>query len=594
MNRLRAFLRVLLEHRSILAIDNLEKRTSFLTPSDWFVVGTLGIVMALAAGTLLAAVSLALTVEVPTKGGTYTEGLIESARFVNPLLALSDTDRDLTALIFSGLLKSNPDGSLSPDLASSYSVSENNLTYTFVLSEQARFHDGTPVTANDVAFTIRQAQNPDIKSPRRADWEGVTVTVVDSKTVTFTLKSPYAPFLENTTLGILPKHVWGAISAEEFPFSSLNGEPVGSGPYFVSSVKRNSSGIPTEYHLEVNAESSRVPYISHMVFKFYSNTEELQNALTEGAVQAAHSIATPHTFNSSKMNEAIFGRVFGVFFNQNQNGIFSEIPVRKALDAAVDKQALVSTVLGGHGSVIDGPLPPDSVESALPARLSEQARIETAQAILTKAGWKLGADGIFAKTVTVKKKKTTKQLSFALSTSNVPELKSAAEMVAADWKALGAKVEVKFFDQNDLNVSVIRPRKYDALLFGLVVGRDLDLFAFWHSSQRNDPGLNIALYANIATDKKLEALRTESDPEVRLQKASSIGKDISADTAAVFLYAPHFLYITPPQLSGMTLGTIATPSDRFLSVDQWYLTTERIWPIFGANLQTLFKKITHH
>lgn len=580
MKPLRAFFRTLSKHRVLGSFKRLERKTTVFTPSDWFVVGVLGTIMGLAAVTMLAAVSLALTVEVPARGGTYTEGLVGSPRFINPLLAVSDTDRDLTALVFSGLLKTNPDGSLSTDLARSYSVSSDMRTYTFTLSDNAVFHDGQPVTAEDVAFTVRAAENPNIKSPRRADWEGVDVEVIDPKTVSFTLKTPYAPFLQNLTLGILPKHLWQSVTAEEFSFSTLNADPVGSGPYEMESLKRNASGIPTEYHLRAASRGTRIPYIQHFVFKLYSNADDVKAAFNQGEIQAAYGVTTNKIIAPHTVDEAVFDRIFGVFFNQSQNQIFAEKAVRQALSAAIDKKALVSTVLGGHGSVIDGPLPPTSVDSVPEDGLSSAERISQAKSILGNAGWKPGADGILSKTVGTGKKKQSERLSFSLSTSNVPELKQAAEIVAGDWKAIGADVELKLFDQNDLNVSVIRPRTYDALLFGLVVGKDLDLFAFWHSSQRNDPGLNIALYANVDTDKNLEALRTISDQGKRLEKARQVAKDITNDTAAVFLYTPYFTYVMPQNLSGVHLGTIATPSDRYGSVDEWYLKSERVWPIF--------------
>jgi len=571
----RALSRAFTKHRqSFLA--PFEEWAKKMSPSDWLVVSLLGFVIFLSAFAMLASVSLGLAVEVPAKGGTYVEGLVGSPRFVNPILALSETDRDLVALVYSGLMKANADGSLSKDIAESYAISDDQVTYTFTIRDDALFQDGQPITAEDVAFTVRTAQNAEIKSPRRANWEGVVTTVIDPKTISFTLKSPYAPFLENTTLGILPHTLWQSVSAEEFPFSTLNAEPVGSGPYRLQSVKHNSSGIPIEYRLKTFSRGVRVPFIDQFIFRFYQNSDALKTALNQGEVNAAHSVDPAQVTASTALNEAIFGRIFGVFFNQNQNDIFLEEPVRKALDRAVDKQTIVSTVLGGYGSVIDGPLPQNGREDGAVSASGED-RVQQAVAILESAGWKRGEDGIFEKTV----KKEKKRLSFSLSTANAPELKETAESVARDWRNLGAEVELQFFEQNDLNTEVLRPRKYDALLFGLVVGHDLDLFAFWHSSQRNDPGLNIALYASIDADKQLEKARTEYDPERRRENAIAAAKIIQNEHAAVFLYAPHFLYLVPKDVYGMALGTIATPSDRFASVDEWYMQSARVWPLFS-------------
>ena len=581
------FFRTLTKKRSIKALGGFDAEIRRLSPSDAAIGILLVSLMAGSAFTMVANTSLSTTIEIPAQGGTYTEGIVGAPRFINPVLALSEADRDVTALVFSGLMKANPDDTLSPDLAASYTVSDDQLTYTFTLRDDALFHDKTPVTAGDVAFTVSATQNPAMKSPKRANWEGVAVTVVDEKTVSFTLRAPYGPFLENLTLGILPSHLWSDVTSEEFPFSSLNTSPVGSGPYRLETIEQNSSGIPIEYDLVAFRGGARTPYINRIIFKFYGNTEDLEHALNTGIVEAANSVNPGNAESKSqKVKEAVFARVFGVFFNQNQNDIFADQGVRKALDTAIDKQKIVSTVVSGYGSVIDGPLPPDSTRTVLEDARAEEARIASARTLLEKAGWKLGEDGVYAKTAN----KETKRLAFSLITGNAPELKRTAELVVEDWRALGAEVDLKFFDQNDLNNDILRPRKYEALLFGLVVGHDLDLFAFWHSSQRNDPGLNIGLYANIAVDKKLESARAELDPLVRQKDVKEAARLISEETAAIFLYAPHFVYVMPEYVQGVRLPAIVNPSDRFAQVDQWHLSTERVWPIFIKNKSDAYQE----
>ena len=175
-----------------------------------------------------------LLVAVPAYGGTVSEGVIGSPRFINPILAVSDSDRDLTSLVYSGLLRATSDGDYVPDLAQSYTISPDGLTYTFKLRPNATFHNGMKVTADDVVFTINKANDPALQSPERANWDGVTVAAIDAETVQFTLKAPYAPFVENLTTGILPKQLWQNVSDDEFSFSDLNTNPVGSGPFEVS------------------------------------------------------------------------------------------------------------------------------------------------------------------------------------------------------------------------------------------------------------------------------------------------------------------------------------------------------------------------
>jgi peptide/nickel transport system substrate-binding protein len=338
---------------------------------------------------MLAGVSLALTTQIPARGGSYSEGIVGSPRFVNPVLAVSETDRDLSVLIFSGLMRMNPDGTLDPDIAESYKISEDLLTYTFTLKEDARFQDGSKVTPEDVVFTVRTAQNPDIKSPRRADWEGVNVVATDDRTVVFTLSQPYALFLENTSLGILPKKLWEKITPEEFPFTTLNTNPVGSGPYDVVSVRENSSGIPVEFTLRAFENGVRVPFITHFVVRFYTDEEGLENALNKGEVRAGSSVNPAAITREVEIHEAIFGRVFGVFLNQNQNTLFAESAVREALNHSLDKKQIIDTVLSGYGSEIEGPLPPLTKDIS-PKENPESSRVEEAREILRTNGWKEG------------------------------------------------------------------------------------------------------------------------------------------------------------------------------------------------------------
>lgn len=562
---------------SLSALNKTEFRTyALFSPFDWVVVGFFFALMALGASILFASASHALSEEIPVRGGTHIEGVVGSPRFINPLLAISETDNDVTRLVFGGLMKPEADGTLTPYLAEAFEISDDGLVYTFTLRDDIEFHDGTPITAKDVVFTVRSAKNPDIKSPKRANWEGVEVAAIDERTVSFTLREPYGLFLENTTLGILPSRLWESVTPEEFPFSDLNGNPVGSGMYRVQSIKKSSSGVPSEYRLVASKASPIRPYIANFVFRFYPNRDALSGALQNDDVDAAHSVVSDAgALRGTTLNEAVFARVFGVFFNQNQQALFTDEIVRRALDRALDKNLIVDTIVGGYGTVLTGPLPPDNVAESDTSHDAER-RTEEARILLTENGWTLGDDGVFEKTV----KKETTRLSFTLTTGNAPELKAAAEAVAEQWRVFGADVRLQFFEQNDLNLEVIRPRKYDALLFGLVVGRDLDLFAFWHSSQRNDPGLNIALYANIATDKYLETARKELDPEKRRAQAERAATEIQGETAAIFLYAPHFTYVHEPQLHGVSIKTVSVPSDRFAGMEDWYLYTERVWPFF--------------
>lgn len=345
--------------RALYAAEELLKTFS---PGDRFIFYVLSIVLAGSAFALLAGLNAMVSSEVPSRGGSLTEGIVGTPRFANPVLAVSGPDQDVTNLVYSGLMRATDDGGFVPDLAESYSVSDDGTSYMFRIRDGASFHDGSPVTPEDVLFTVALAQNPNVKSPRRADWEGVTVSSPDPRTVIFTLPHAYAPFLENTTLGVMPKNLWSSIAPGDIPFSPLNTHPVGSGPYRVTRVQTDASGAATKMELSAFKRFALgVPHISRITLAFFPNENELLNAFQKGVVEsfAAASPSRDLSFpNDYMMLRAPLTRVFGVFFNQSHAPILADSSVRAALDAAIDRNALIQEALGGYGEAIAGPIPP--------------------------------------------------------------------------------------------------------------------------------------------------------------------------------------------------------------------------------------------
>jgi len=540
---------------------------------------------------LVSALSLAwqinarFLVEVPRSGGTLTEGVVGLPRLINPLLAVTDGDKDLSALVYSGLMRHAPDGSLIPDLAESYSISDDGKTYSFILKPQVSFHDNVRVTTDDIKFTVEKAQDASLKSPKRAHWEGVSVEKISDREIHFILPQAYAPFLENTTLGILPKHIWEDLTAEAFALSEFNAKPIGSGPYKIKSIKRDGEGIPESYELVANKKFSLgAPRIDRIVMKFFTNEKDAIDAYLSNSVDAINSIAPESASELEKKDRTILHsplpRTFALFFNSTDNPVLADLAVRQALDKSVDKDIIVRTVLAGFGETLAGPVPQNLLGKSLPqeSSASTSEKIPEATRILEKAEWLVGSDGIREK----KNQKETVRLAFSISTSDAPELKAVAEILKNRWRDIGAEVTVKIFEGSNLAQEVIRPRQYDALLFGQIINRDLDLYAFWHSSQRTDPGLNIALYTNPKADKMLEEIRTISDRHQRIVEFSAVEAELQDDVPAVFLYAPDFIYAAPHHVHGINLGMISSPSDRFQDIYTWYIDTDKIWKIFAS------------
>lgn len=567
--------------------NEIKKAISHFSKREYFVFLGLVVILFVSTLTILERINKSFMVSVALQGGSISEGIIGTPRFINPVLAFSDADQDLVSLIYSGLMRKNPDGTLTTDLASKYEVSKDGLIYTFTLNNDIYFHDGKPVTPDDIIFTVNKVKDPTIKSPKKVNWDGVSVEKIDEKTIKFTLKQPIASFLENTTLGIMPAYLWNDSPIE---LNNANTEPIGSGPYKVSSVSKQSSGLIDYYDL-VPFEKFNLgkPFLEKITLRFYPNEDAQMLALQSGEVDQIGSV-TPTNANILKeknyrIESLTLPRVFGLFFNQNQNQIFTDKNIIKAIDLAVDKDKIVRDVLLGYGVVINDPIPPNMIDYQklnTGDNISQEEKIKKAQDLLAKDGWKKGEDGFLQKTIVdKKKKKTISYLEFSISTSNSPELAKSAELIKQNLENIGMKVDVKTFEIGNLNQGVIRPRKYDALLFGEIINRKSDLFAFWHSSQRKDPGLNVAMYTNAKVDKILEDAFTTIDEKARIKKYIQFEDEIRKDMPAVFLYSPDFIYVVSKDLQGFSLDHITTSGDRFLNSYLWYTKTDNVWKIFS-------------
>jgi peptide/nickel transport system substrate-binding protein len=568
----------LIRVRKVPVLERVSEQVRALSPGDRLIFYLFAVLVGAASILGLYSLQQSLLVEVPTYGGTLVEGALGSPRFINPLLAISDVDRDLSALTYAGLMGISGTGELVSVLAENYNISDDGKTYTFTLRKDAKFSDGTPVTAEDVAFTVQKAQNSALKSPKYADWSGVNVSTIDQQTVRFVLGKPYVPFLGLTTLGILPSRLWKNISDEEFPFSTLQTSPVGAGPFKVASVSRGASGLIESISLITNKHyAPGRPYLDGIHFNFYSRAEDLANAIKNGSVESVYDMPTKQAAGKqkSKIITASYARVFGVFWNPSEKQIYSRTEVRKALSLALDRQNIIDSVLGGYATAIMGPVPPGGPVQQVQVPQFENHTIAAAK-VLQSAGW------TYDNSLRVWKNAADKQIldGITLRTSNVPELKSVAGAVKSDWEKLGIPVSIELYEPGDLSQNVIRPRKYEALIYGMVIGRDQDLYAFWDSKERNDPGLNIALYANKSVDALLENVRSFADQKTRLINLQKIEDEVAADYPAAFIYSPNFTYTLPGDLRGATLPQIIVPADRFATVVSWYRFTDSVWPFF--------------
>lgn len=517
---------------------------------------------------------ISLTEEIPKTGGEYIEGIAGQPLYINPAISqTSEADSDLAQLIYSGLFKYDKDGNIIPDLAESYSTSDDKKEYKIILKKNITWHDGQPLNAEDVFFTYNIIQDVSYKSPLRQSLQGIEVRTDDEYTVIFSLKNPYVGFLDNLTIGILPKHIWENITPEKFALAEYNLHPVGSGPYMFSDLQKGPDGTILTFKL-VSFKNfyEGAPYISKMTFNFYPDDNALIDAYNKKEIMGMASIPPQNVkdiknIKSTNINQLIIPRYFAVFFNQTKSVSLADDNVRKALEEAVDRQAIISSVLFERGLALKSPFFPQMkgyVES------DAQADIEKAKKTLDDAGWKLDSKE------NIRKKNETK-LEFELVTTDWPEFVQTADMLKSQWENLGAKVNVKILSVSDLQQNYIKTRDYDSLLFGQGISFNPDLYSFWHSSQKNDPGMNLSMLDEKNADGLLESTRQEADQSKRIESYQKFQEILSKETPAVFLYGRYYLYPTGAAVHGISVQNINSPQQRFVDVNKWYVKTKRIW-----------------
>lgn len=519
---------------------------------------------------------LSFTKAVPKIGGEYIEGVVGQPLYINPLLSqTSEADADLTKLVYSGLFTYDAKGVLAPDLAQGYEISEDQRRYTVRLKQDVAWHDGKSLTADDIIFTISILLDPAYKSPLRQSWQGVDVEKIDDHTLAFNLKNPYFGFLDNLTVGILPKHVWENIAPEKFALADLNLHPIGSGPYLFVDFQKDASGNILTYKLSsFKAYHEGEAFISKITFNFYPDDDSLVTAYNKKEIMGINSISPEKigslkNIKSTDLHEFFIPRYFAVFFNQTKSVALADDGVREALSLSVDRKEIIEAVLHGKGTALQSPIFPQ-VNGYKESAGNGAPDLEKAKKILEDGGWK-AAEG-----EAVRRKNGT-ELSFELVTTDWPELSQNAELLKKQWEKIGAKVSIKVLTVSDLQQNYIRTREYDSLLFGQALSFNPDLYSFWHSSQKRDPGLNLSLFDNKDMDSLLEGIRQEQNPEARAQKYTALQDIVQQENPAVFLYSPYYLYPVNKAVQGIGTQNINTPSQRLSQINKWFVKTSRVW-----------------
>lgn len=572
--------------RTLPSLAQLRYINNLLTSRERVIVFVSSVVLFVAVSWLGTYHYLSTTHVVPDYGGEYSEAIVGHPQYVNPILAqTNDVDMDLTSLVFSGLFRRTKDQKLEPDLVTDYTISDDQLTYTFFIRRDAKWHDGEQLTAGDILFTIEAIQDPNYQSPLETSLRGVKAEQIDEYTVTLTLAEPFAPFLSSLTFGILPQHIWYdayKVSSQNITLSEYNIRPVGSGPFMFDSLVKDSSGILKSYSLIPYTEYyGRKPYLEKLSFYFYTDLATALGALQKQQVSALGFI-TPEQktllqqdSNSLRYYRLQLPQYTAIFFNQKHSDVLATDAVRQALVWGVDRITIITDALKGEGEPLYTPI--------LPGYLGYNAEvekygfdIEKGKQILEEDGWTIPegqpageADGQY-------RKKNDQVLEFGLATVNQPEFLAMLQVLQANWTAMGIKVNVNVYEPADIQDQIIKKRDYEALLFGAIIGSDPDPYAFWHSTQMEHPGLALAVFYQKNIDDLLETARKTSDEEQRRLKYFNFQNILAEETPAIILYNPYYTYAMTRDVKGVDSQYISLPSDRFADILNWHIKTDRI------------------
>ncbi|MDO8483975.1 MAG: ABC transporter substrate-binding protein [Candidatus Limnocylindrales bacterium] len=576
-----------------------------MTRTDTFVVGTLVVLFAIIAG--LVGVP-ALTPPAPSTAPSaslapivsrpYREGVVGHPVSISPLTARTQADRDLVALIFSGLVKNGPSGTLLPDLAESWAVDPSGASWSFEVRADARWHDGEPVTAEDVAFTIRTLQDPGYTGPAAGSWKDATVETVGTRTVIITLANPLGGFLQAATQPIAPAHLLADVPLNALADDPFGQRPVGSGPFALVRLDEETAELvpaavvmPTEAPSPVASASTvdslatpaptarpsqPMPHLEGIEFRYFESPDALAAVYRQGELDAASGLppavagelaATP----GSRMLRYPGSTLTAVLFNLRPRHAFASPALRTALLAAIDRPALIDKAFAGAAGAATSLIPPTSPLFDSDADATVPYDVAAAQEGLKAAGWKK-LDNAWRRPT------DKKPLTFELLSPNAesnPGAYAAAAAVVADWNSIGIQVTHVPLAPGEFVTGRLATADFIVAVADVTIGRDPDLYPLLASSQTLTGGSNVFGLQDPALDKLLVAARKPGSAAHRAAAYSALQMQLAKGQYLLPLAFADEPIVVRDTLLGPRLRQVADRSDRFWDVLTWRLAADR-------------------
>ncbi|WLD95361.1 peptide-binding protein [Alkalihalobacillus sp. AL-G] len=501
--------------------------------------------------------------EGPQEGGDLIVGSIGAPTLFNDLYSTDISSSDISEWLYDGLVRFNEKLEPEPAIAKEWKISEDGTIWTFYLNEGITFHDGEPLTADDVVFTYSIPLHEDYVGARASNFEKIEkIEAVDDHTVKITLKEPFAPFFVTAAYGILPEHILKDVPIAELGEHEFNTKsPIGSGPFKFEEWKEGQ-------YVKVTANENYYkgrPYLDSITYKIVPDANALMAQLAAGDVHEA-AVQSPDLATAKDLEEK--GKIqlstnlsLGyTYIGWNQkNELFQDVKVRQALTMAIDREAIIGAVLNGDGEIAHAPSSPLSW-AYNPDVAKFNFDVEKAKALLEEAGWTPGDDGIL--------QKDGKRFSFELKTNQGNKAREQiATIVQQQLKQIGIEVQPKIMEWSAFIEDVTAPNwNYDACILGWSLSADPDPTDLWHSKER-EQGLNFVHFSDPELDKLMEQNTKELDQEKRKEIIAEIQSGIAEQQPYTFLYYPNDHYALDAKLR----GHVHHPSSEFYMIEKWWL-----------------------
>ncbi|MBA3757504.1 peptide ABC transporter substrate-binding protein [Candidatus Saccharibacteria bacterium] len=511
----------------------------------------------------------------PIPGGIYHEGIVGTFTNSNPLFAAGTANTAVSRLVFSGLFKYNVNNKLVGDLATGWNLNEQQTTYIVGLKNDITWQDGTKFTADDVVFTYKAIQDPETQSVLYANWKDIKVTKLNDFAVIFELPNSLSSFPYALTDGIIPNHLLKDTPHTQLRSATFNASPVGTGPFEWRFVETIGTGTPQrEQRISLTPFEKYWegrPKLNGFNLLAFTDEQYLLAAFKKKQLNAMSGLENlPKDLakdSSIKTYNTPLTSTIMAFFN-NSKPIYDDVNVRKALVAGVERNKVIE-LFSFPVKLANSPL--------LPAQLGYDPTLtqipynfDQANKLLDTAGWVKDENG--------QRQKNGKPLVINMRAQETQEYTKVADFLQREWQKLGAKVAIQYHTSEDLQSLVIANHEYEVLLYGISLGVDPDVYAYWDSSQASvgsQGRLNLSEYKSAAADQAIESARTRADQATRTIKYKAFLTEWVKDAPALALYQPNSLYVARNVVFNYERKSSNSSADRFYNVHQWMIRQQK-------------------